>query len=73
MYVSCSWRGAVIKVDEDTDTKKKEVLPEAEDSSVGLCFCFFTSCCKYIYIFLSAEVQYLFTVEHFPVMFFSFC
>lgn len=30
-----SWRGAVIKVDEDTDTKKKEVLPEAEDSSVA--------------------------------------
>ncbi|KAB5528648.1 hypothetical protein PHYPO_G00142650 [Pangasianodon hypophthalmus] len=29
-----SWRGAVIKMDEVTDTKKKEMLPESEDSSV---------------------------------------
>ncbi|MCI4392803.1 hypothetical protein PGIGA_G00150120 [Pangasianodon gigas] len=29
-----SWRGAVIKMDEVSDTKKKEMLPESEDSSV---------------------------------------
>ncbi|KAF4074283.1 hypothetical protein AMELA_G00237750 [Ameiurus melas] len=30
-----SWRGAVIKMDEDADIEKKEVLPEVEDSSVA--------------------------------------
>lgn len=53
-YVACSWRGAVIKMNEDTDAKKKEMVPESEDSSVGLWLIFRFLYCKY---FLKLQVQ----------------
>lgn len=70
LNVACSWRGSVIKMGEGTEAKSKELLPESEDSTLGLCWCSFSLFLYYKYYFLKlTHSVWPFTVYVFHIFF----